>query len=206
MKPVTTRKRLSWDARHEQLIAAALDFVRVGGADALTLAKVAEQAGVSKPVVYEHFFSREGLLLELFKAFDDFQQDELQRIIELPNTELPALARSVAAAYVQCYADSQGVFLAIYSVMRSSPDMSAAYRKLLQDNIDALVMLFRDKSPLGEEDLRLACASLIGAAETVSSWAAMGNATPEKAIASLSDMILTFIGGRQPAVPMLQDR
>lgn len=199
-----TRKRLSWDARHQQLIGAALDFVRAGGADALTLAKVAETAGVSKPVVYEHFFSREGLLVELFKAFDDFQQEELRQIITLPDTDLVTLARSVARAYLQCYADSQGVFLAIYSVMRSSPDLTAKYDKLVQDNVNALVSLFRDKSPLDDEALGLACACLIGAADTVASWAALGNTTKDKAETSLTNMILSFIGGRQPAALLLE--
>ncbi len=49
----------------EQLLDVATSIVRAGGVDTLTLARVAEEAGVSKPIAYSHFGTRSGLLKAL---------------------------------------------------------------------------------------------------------------------------------------------
>ncbi|MBC8136296.1 MAG: helix-turn-helix transcriptional regulator, partial [Fibrella sp.] len=51
--------------RREQLLQVAYEIIRSEGTDELTLARVAEQAGVTKPIAYEHFGSRSGLLIAL---------------------------------------------------------------------------------------------------------------------------------------------
>lgn len=48
-----TRQRMTHQARRQQLIGVAWNLVRAQGSDALTLGRVAEAAGVSKPVVYD---------------------------------------------------------------------------------------------------------------------------------------------------------
>ncbi|MDI6936611.1 TetR/AcrR family transcriptional regulator, partial [Serratia sp. Se-PFBMAAmG] len=65
-----TRQRMTFDERREQLISTAWNLVRSHGSDALTLGRVAVEAGVSKPVVYEHFGTRHGLLAALYEDFD----------------------------------------------------------------------------------------------------------------------------------------
>lgn len=52
--------RLSKQARREQLLEAAVTVVRTRGADGLTLVTLAEAAGVSRPIVYDHFGTRAG--------------------------------------------------------------------------------------------------------------------------------------------------
>ena len=46
-----SRKRLSRDERRRQLLDVAWQLVRDEGTDALSLGRLAEQAGVTKPVV-----------------------------------------------------------------------------------------------------------------------------------------------------------
>ena len=52
------RRRLSRDERQRQLLEVAWRLVREEGTEALTLGRLAEQAGVTKPVVYDHFGTR----------------------------------------------------------------------------------------------------------------------------------------------------
>lgn len=54
--------------RREQLLEAARALARTSGVDALTMSALAEQAGVSKPVVYEHFTNSEDVALALLDA------------------------------------------------------------------------------------------------------------------------------------------
>ena len=66
----TPRRRLSREDRLRQLLDMSWRVIRDEGTDALTLGRLAERAGVTKPVVYDHFGTREGLLTALYRDFD----------------------------------------------------------------------------------------------------------------------------------------
>jgi AcrR family transcriptional regulator len=70
--------RLPKAERRRQLLAMALIIVREEGADRLTLGHLATRAGVSKPIAYEHFGTRTGLLAALYKALDAQHTQALQ--------------------------------------------------------------------------------------------------------------------------------
>ncbi len=72
-----SRKRLSRDDRRRQLLDMAWQLVREEGTDALSLGRLAEQAGVTKPVVYDHFETRNGLLMALYQEYDARQSQML---------------------------------------------------------------------------------------------------------------------------------
>lgn len=55
------RVRMTGQQRREQLIGVARSVFAERGYEATTVEEIAERAGVSKPVVYEHFGGKEGL-------------------------------------------------------------------------------------------------------------------------------------------------
>ncbi|WP_297555972.1 TetR/AcrR family transcriptional regulator, partial [uncultured Actinomyces sp.] len=55
------RTRLSAIERREQLITTGRSVFAARGFDATTVEEIANKAGVTKPVVYEHFGGKEGL-------------------------------------------------------------------------------------------------------------------------------------------------
>ncbi len=55
------RTRMSGFARREQLVAVGRSLFATKGFDATSVEEIASKAGVSKPVVYEHFGGKEGL-------------------------------------------------------------------------------------------------------------------------------------------------
>ncbi len=63
-------KRMDKDARREQLLSTAVSIIKERGAEALTLATVAEQAGVTKPIAYNHFENKENLLKQIYQDID----------------------------------------------------------------------------------------------------------------------------------------
>ena len=62
-----TRRRLSREERLRQLLDVAWRVVRTEGTEALTLGYLAQQASVTKPVLYDHFKTRTGLLALLYR-------------------------------------------------------------------------------------------------------------------------------------------
>ena len=81
--PVTTARttggrRLTADARRRQLFEVALSLFAEHGYAATTMDDIAEVAGVTKPLVYQHFESKRALYLELM---DVFSRDLVDRIV-----------------------------------------------------------------------------------------------------------------------------
>ncbi|MGH3818112.1 MAG: TetR/AcrR family transcriptional regulator, partial [Pseudonocardiaceae bacterium] len=67
--------RMPRDERRAQLLAAATDVFVNNGYHATVMDDIAERAGVSKPVLYQHFPSK----LELYLALLERHTDELVR-------------------------------------------------------------------------------------------------------------------------------
>ena len=57
-----TRKRMSADERREQLLDVTKEIVGEQGFHAVSIEAVARGAGITRPVVYEHFGDLPGLL------------------------------------------------------------------------------------------------------------------------------------------------
>ena len=66
-KPV--RKRLWAAERRRQLLDVALSMLEKHGSDSLRLGDIAVTAGVTKPVVYRHFPSRQALLIAMIEDY-----------------------------------------------------------------------------------------------------------------------------------------
>jgi len=64
-------------ARRDELLAAAVDVIRSGGADA-TMEELASAGGISKPILYRHFSDRGGLIA----AIIDHALAELGQILD----------------------------------------------------------------------------------------------------------------------------
>ena len=95
MPASASNPRLPRNDRRAQLLSVALEIVRAEGTDALTLARVAEQAGVSKPIAYTHFSTRSGLLAALYEHLDRMQTDALKQALAQAPQRLQDIARVI---------------------------------------------------------------------------------------------------------------
>ena len=96
------RRRLSKQERHGQLLDAARELIRDAGTDQFTLARLADRAGVTKPLVYDHFGDKAGVLAELYRAFEARQRDMLHTALREGEPDLEETASLVAGAYIDC--------------------------------------------------------------------------------------------------------
>jgi AcrR family transcriptional regulator len=182
------QRRLSHEARREQLLETALAIVREEGADALTLIRLAERAGVSKPIAYDHFGTRAGLLIALYTRIDDQQADALRQAIAAAPQTLDDVADLFARSYVHCYMTMGPEALALSAALKGSPEMEAAQQAL----IDGYVDLAREAlSPFAAAaaDFETRCVGLIGAAEAISHDMLKGRISEADAAATLAALI-----------------
>ena len=96
------RRRLSKPERHRQLLDTARELIRAEGTDSFTLGRLAERAGVTKPLVYDHFGDRAGVLAELYREFESRQRSMLREALAGAQADKAVISSLVAGAYIDC--------------------------------------------------------------------------------------------------------
>jgi AcrR family transcriptional regulator len=160
-------RKLPKPERRTQLLDTARDILRESGADALTLGHLAERAGVSKPIAYEHFGTREGLLIALSEEIEARHIGKLKAGLAKAAPTLPAIAGVISTAYIGCAIESGPEWLAMSGALRGSAQMDAVQQALADDYVALIAAALGRFSTLSAENLRLRCAGLAGAAETI---------------------------------------
>ena len=162
-------RRLPKEARRQQLLATALLIIRDEGADRLTLGNLAIRAGVSKPVVYEHFGTRSGLLIDLYRWIDTERVSAFQAAMVAETRGQEETIRLLATTYIHCATDITDDFHTVGAALAGSEEKAAVFQELLNNVIMMFVAVLKpfDTLPAGELEKR--CIGFVGAGEALSS-------------------------------------
>jgi AcrR family transcriptional regulator len=160
--------RLSKDERRRQLLDTALIVVRREGADRLTLGHLAVRAGISKPVVYDHFGTRSQLLIELYRWIDVERVNAFREAMTVGKRSLKDCARVLAAAYIHCAADKTDEFHAVGAALAGSEEKARVFQELLDNSVKMFVDVLKPHSTLSAAELERRCIGLVGAGEALS--------------------------------------
>ncbi|MEE2039502.1 TetR/AcrR family transcriptional regulator [Nocardiopsis sp. CT-R113] len=185
----TTPTRLSKQARREQLLDVAVAIVRTQGADGLTLVTLAEAAGVSRPITYDHFGTRPGLLLALYRRLDDRHRAVVAQALEAAAPTADEVARVISAAYFACATDMPE-FAAVSAAVKGNPEMEAIQHDMLDSYADLMAAALRPHSGLTPEALRLRCVGVLGAAEAIAAELNRERVAADDAVTALADLIV----------------
>lgn len=187
-------RRLSKADRHRQLLATALEVIRTQGADCLTLGHLATCAGVSKPVVYDHFGSRSGLLIDLYRWIDSERIETFRKAMAATRKDRDETIACLADAYIRCAADLTGEFQIVGAALAGSPEKAKVYDELLDQSVAMFVSVLRPCSELTGDAANRLCIGLVGAGEGLSAAVVRGALTEADAIATFAEII----GGSLP--------
>lgn len=187
-----TRQRLSHQARRQQLIAVAWNLVREQGSLALTLGRVAEEAGVSKPVVYDHFGTRHGLLAALYEDFDLRQNAIIEAAMNAAGASLVERANVVASSYVDCVLTQGREIPDVLSALDSSPELAEVKRKYQLDFIEKFRGWFAEAT-LPQASMW----GMLGAADAISNAVVGGDISQQQGLAELQALILALVERHQ---------
>lgn len=181
------------DDRLTQLMATAWTIVREEGTDALTLGHLAERAGVTKPVVYDHFGTRAGLLAALYRQFDARQTALMDAALEGAPATLPDRARTIATAYVDCVLSQGREIPGVVAALEGAPELERIKREYRAVFLEKCRELFSPFAATGDIPAP-ALWSMLGAAQSLSYAAAAGAVTRAEAIRELDRAIQSMVG------------
>lgn len=181
--------RLTKTARREQLLEVALGLVRTRGVDGLTLVTLAEAAGVSRPIVYDHFGTRAGLLLALYRDLDERHRQALEEAIRDAPATIDAIASVISASYFACTLDLPE-FAPLSAALKGNPDLEPTQHELLAAYTTTMATALTPYSVLPPAALQLRCTALLGAAEALAAELTHHRATAAEATTALTDLII----------------
>ena len=182
-------RRLPKADRHQQLLATALEVIRTQGADCLTLGHLATCAGVSKPVVYDHFGSRSGLLIDLYRWIDSERIEAFRQAMAAAGKDRDETVACLADAYIRCAADLTGEFHIVGAALTGSPEKAEVYDELLDQSVAMFVSVLRPFSELSADAAMCLCIGLVGAGEGLSAAIVRGKLAEADAIATFAAII-----------------
>ncbi|MGW0161898.1 TetR/AcrR family transcriptional regulator [Mycobacterium sp. NPDC003323] len=186
------KKRMSKDQRHAQLLDVAQELIRSDGSDALTLARIAERAGVAKPLVYNHFGTRAAVLAELYAAFDERQHAALDAALSAAPGDLSTVAQTIADAYIGC-AQSEGTELpGLVAALAGSPELDRIRREADQSfggKCRVALLPFARNGEIPDAAIH----AILGAADGVARAVIAGEISTEAAHAALATVIAALV-------------
>ncbi|MEO6082203.1 MAG: TetR/AcrR family transcriptional regulator [Umezawaea sp.] len=192
--------RLPRTARRAQLLAAAQDVFVTNGYHAAAMDEIAERAGVSKPVLYQHFPGK----LELYMALLESHVDELvarvRGAIESSTDNKQRVHAAVAAFYDFVDGEGQAFRMVFESDLRGEPAVAKAVERATQDSVDAITDTITADAGLDEDRARLLATGLVGLSQvTARSWLAADRKVPkDEAVSLISNLAWRGIGGGFP--------
>ncbi|WP_233960094.1 TetR/AcrR family transcriptional regulator [Pectobacterium versatile] len=192
MSKPQARQRLSREERHIQLIKAAWQIIREEGTEALTLGHLAERAGVTKPVVYDHFTNRSGLLAALYKEYDARQTAIMDDIIRNTEPVLDKLAAVITTSYIDCVLLQGREMPNVMAALTGTPELEQIrqeYDSTFTEKCRNLFAPFCAGKPPHDAALR----AMLGSAEGLSYAAVKGIITEQQAKDELFHVIVAMV-------------
>ncbi len=130
----TYAARVPAELRRTQVLDAALQLVVTRGHNATTMDAVADQAGVTKPVVYGQFHSRNALLAALLRREQEAALQQLLEILPadpggLPADDAPELIARTLADFLRAVQETPDRWYCIVMPMADMPAEFLAARE-----------------------------------------------------------------------------
>ncbi|HEY2205279.1 MAG TPA: TetR/AcrR family transcriptional regulator [Pseudonocardia sp.] len=188
--------RLTRDARRAQLLDAARDVFAAQGYHAAAMDDIAERAGVSKPVLYQHFSSK----LELYRALlTTYAEELIGRLTEALATtgdNERRLHGAVSAYFDFVAGEGQSFRLLFESDLRGEPEAAEVLDRALSECVDVVAEAVTTDAGLDAARGRLLAVGLVGLSQvTAQYWLDSGQAVPrEEAVELMSRLAWRGLG------------
>ena len=132
--------RLSADARREQILEVAIDVFGRAGYYGASMNEIAEAAGVTKPVLYQHFDSKSDLYGALLDEVGSRMLGAIAKATADATNGKEQTERGVQA-YFRWVAHRHDEFMLLFGSARHDGEFSDRIRRITADAADAIAPL-----------------------------------------------------------------
>ena len=182
------------DQRRAQLLDAANDVFTTKGYHAAAMDDIADVAGVSKPVLYQHFPSK----LELYLDLLDLSCDRLVEVVREALASTDDNAERVVAtmgAFYEFVSSSSGEFRFVFeSDLTGDGEVQKRLWRVNNEIADAIAEVISEDTALPPEQAKLLGISLVGIAQVSARyWVSAG---PDKVSLETAKSLVSSLSWR----------
>ncbi len=153
--------RLPRDERRGQLLASASEVFVDRGYHAASMDEIADRAGVSKPVLYQHFSSKLELYLAVLAQHVDNLVSGVRQALRTTTDNRQRVRAAVAAFFDFIEHDGQGYRLIFENDYVTEPSVSAQVKVATEACTDAVFDLISHDSALDPHRARMIAVGLV---------------------------------------------
>ena len=168
--PVRRSSRLPRGARRAQLLQAAQEVFVAQGYHAAAMDEIADRAGVSKPVLYQHFPGKRELYLALLEEQVTLLTDRVREAMEGTDDNRTRVNGAVGAYFDFINADGAAYRLVFESDLRNDDDVRELVDRGHRACVEAIGEVIAADTGLDRERALLLASGMTGLSETSARW------------------------------------
>lgn len=158
----TPNGRLPRTARRAQLLSVALDVFVEYGYHAASMDEIADRAGVSKPVLYQHFPGKLDLYLALLETSVDSVIDGVRSALASTHDNRRRVQATMELWY-DYVADRRAAFRLVFEAdLSSDPRVRELVERVTQESAAAVAQVIREDTNLPQAASHLLATGLVG--------------------------------------------
>jgi AcrR family transcriptional regulator len=185
--------RLPRTARRAQLLAAAQEVFVAQGYHAAAMDDIADRAGVSKPVLYQHFPGKRELYLALLDQHSAELLAAVRRALESTSDNKQRVAATIAAYFEFVERDGEAFRLVFESDLTGDEAVRRRVDAVSRECADAITAVIREDTDLPDEEAELLAVAMAGMAQvTARYWIRTGRRVPR----GTADRLVTQLSWR----------
>ena len=151
--------------RRAQLLGSALEVFVAQGYHAAAMDDIADRAGVSKPVLYQHFPGKLELYLALLEGTCDTMIDACRQALESTHDNKQRVAAAVDAFYASVDEDDGAFRLVFESDLTNEPAVRAQVDRVTVECAAMIADVIHDDTGLPTQPAHLLAVCLVGMAQ-----------------------------------------
>ena len=187
--PTPVRRRLPREERARQLLATAEQVFADRGIAAASMDEIAERAGVTKPVLYDHFGSKDGLLAAVIERAGADLGTAVESVVAEADGPDAALARGLRA-YFTFMQEHRKAWLALLNETATNTAGAKALEKIRDERARFIALLIAAEIPDADRARAMTYAqAVIGACERLATAPDGAALSPDELTSYLMDVI-----------------
>ncbi|PRY01986.1 TetR/AcrR family transcriptional regulator [Allonocardiopsis opalescens] len=178
--------RLPRLARRKQLLGAAQEVFVAQGYHAAAMDEIAERAGVSKPVLYQHFPGKLELYLALLDQHSEVLIEKTRAALASTDDNRQRVTATFQAFFDFVAGEGEAFRLVFESDLRNLPAVRERVEDTLRASAELVSQVIHADTDISSDEARLLSIGLVGMAEVSARyWLASTRAIPKDAAEQL---------------------
>ena len=189
-------RRLTAVARRAQLLEVAREVFASDGYHGAGMEQIAVRAGVTKPVLYQHFESKKELYLGLLEEDMGRLLEDIGRAIEGARSNRERIERATGA-YFSFIDENEGSFRLLFrETMGAEDEFRGAIERFRDELARRITAVIQAETGLVASEAELLARGVMGIAESAAQWWLDHRSVPaERVVRDLSELAWRGLAG-----------